>query len=154
MLSRRNFSKSILAAPWILRAQQGPLQARLKIDTERTIGDIDSKLYGNFIEHLGRCIYGGVFDEKSSVSDANGFRRDVLDAARKLDVTLLRWPGGNFSSNYHWRDGIGPRDQRPPRLEMAWGTVESNRFGTHEFLNYAEKLGAEPYICANLGTGS
>ena len=67
------------------------------------------------------------------------------------DVTLLRWPGGNFSSNYHWRDGIGPRDQRPPRLEMAWGTVESNRFGTHEFLNYAEKLGAEPYICANSG---
>ncbi len=154
MLSRRCFSKSILAAPWILRAQQGPLKARVKIDTERTIGDIDPKLYGNFIEHLGRCIYGGVFDEKSSLSDANGFRRDVLDAAKKLDVTLLRWPGGNFSSNYHWRDGIGPRDQRPSRLEMAWGTVESNRFGTHEFLNYAEKLGAEPYICANLGTGS
>jgi alpha-N-arabinofuranosidase len=153
MLSRRSFSKSILAAPWILRAQQGALKARVKIDTERTIGDIDPKLYGNFIEHLGRCIYGGVFDEKSSLSDTDGFRRDVLDAARKLDVTLLRWPGGNFSSNYHWRDGIGPRDQRPPRLEMAWGTVESNRFGTHEFLNYAEKLGAEPYICANLGTG-
>jgi alpha-N-arabinofuranosidase len=96
MLSRRCFSKSILAAPWILRAQQGALKARVKIDTERTIGDIDPKLYGNFIEHLGRCIYGGVFDEKSSVSDANGFRRDVLDAARKLDVTLLRWPGGNL----------------------------------------------------------
>src|SRR5579863_5451007 len=153
MLSRRSFSKSILAAPWILRAQQGALKARVKIDTERTIGDIDPKLYGNFIEHLGRCIYGGVFDEKSSLSDTDGFRRDVLEAARRLDVTLLRWPGGNFSSNYHWRDGIGPRDQRPPRLEMAWGTVESNRFGTHEFLNYAEKLGAEPYICANLGTG-
>jgi alpha-L-arabinofuranosidase len=153
MLSRRSFAKSILAAPWILRAQQGALKARVKIDTERTIGDIDPKLYGNFIEHLGRCIYGGVFDEKSSLSDTDGFRRDVLDAARKLDVTLLRWPGGNFSSNYHWRDGIGPRDQRPPRLEMAWGTVESNRFGTHEFLNYAEQLGAEPYICSNLGTG-
>ena len=67
--------------------------------------------------------------------------RDVLEAARKLNVTQLRWPGGNFSSNYHWKDGIGPRDQRPPRLEMAWGTVESNRFGTHEFLEYAEKLG-------------
>lgn len=76
-----------------------------------------------------------------------------LDAAKKLGVTLLRWPGGNFSSDYHWRDGA-PRDQRPPRLEMAWGTVESNRFGTHEFLNCAEKLGAEPYICANLGTGA
>jgi len=104
MLSRRCFSKSILAAPWILRAQQGALKARVKIDTERTIGDIDPKLYGNFIEHLGRCIYGGVFDEKSSLSDTNG-----LDAAKKLDVTLLRWPGGNFSSNYHRRDGFGPR---------------------------------------------
>jgi hypothetical protein len=112
MLSRRSFSKSILTTPLILRAQQS--------------------VNGNFIEHLGRCIYGGVFDENSSLSDSGGFHRDVLDASRSLGVTLLRWPGGNFSSNYHWRDGIGPRDQRPPRLEMAWGTVESNRFGTHE----------------------
>ena len=71
-----------------------------------------------------------------------------------LDVSLLRWPGGNFSSNYHWMDGIGPRNDRPPRLEMAWGTVESNRFGTHEFLDYAALLNTEPYICANLGTGT
>ena len=133
--------------------QQGPLRARIKIDTERVIGDIDPKIYGNFIEHLGRCIDGGIFEEKSPLSDANGFRQDVLDAAKKLNVTQLRWPGGNFSSNYHWKDGIGPRDKRPPRLEMAWGTVESNRFGTHEFLEYAEMLGTEPYICANLGTG-
>ena len=154
MLSRRRFSTSLALAPWILRAQPGPLKARVKIDTERVIGEIDPKIYGNFIEHLGRCIDGGVFDEKSPLADANGFRRDVLDAAKKLKVAILRWPGGNFSSNYHWRDGIGPRDQRPPRLEMAWGPVESNRFGTHEFLNYAELLGADPYICANLGTGT
>ncbi len=154
MLSRRSFSKTLLAAPMILRAQPATLKARVKIDTERTIGDIDPKLYGNFIEHLGRCIYGGIFEEKSPLSDTDGYRRDVLDAARKLHVALLRWPGGNFSSNYHWRDGIGPRDARPPRLEMAWGTVESNRFGTHEFLDYTAKLGAEPYICANLGTGT
>jgi alpha-L-arabinofuranosidase len=154
MLSRRTFAKSIGAVPWALRAQQGALKARVKIDTERVIGEIDPKIYGNFAEHLGRCIDGGIFDEKSPLADANGFRRDVLEAAKKLRVTLLRWPGGNFSSNYHWRDGIGPRDQRPPRLEMAWGTVESNRFGTHEFLNYTEMLGAEPYICANLGTGT
>jgi alpha-L-arabinofuranosidase len=160
MLSRRAFSKTLAAVPVlaadprILHAQQTTLKARIKIDTERTIGDIDPKLFGNFIEHLGRCVDGGVFDEKSPLSDSNGYRRDVLDAAKKLNVTQLRWPGGNFSSNYHWRDGIGPRDQRPSRLEMAWGTVESNRFGTHEFLDYAEKLGAEPYICANLGTGT
>jgi len=153
-LSRRTFALSLAGAPCVLRAQQGDLRARVKIDTERVIGDIDPKLYGNFIEHLGRCIDGGVFEEKSALSDSSGFRRDVLEAARKLNVSILRWPGGNFSSNYHWRDGIGPREQRPPRLEMAWGTVESNRFGTHEFLNYAELLGTQPYICANLGTGS
>jgi len=152
--TRRNFALSLAGAPFILRGQQGPLLARIKIDTERVIGDIDPLIYGNFIEHLGRCIDGGVFQEKSPLSDANGYRRDVLAAARKLNVSILRWPGGNFSSNYHWRDGIGPRDQRPPRLEMAWGTVESNRFGTHEFLQYAEMLGTQPYICANLGTGT
>jgi alpha-N-arabinofuranosidase len=153
-LSRRSFTTSLLALPAISRAQSGPVQARVKIDTERVIGDIDPKIYGNFIEHLGRCIEGGIFEEKSPLSDESGYRRDVLEAARKLNVTLLRWPGGNFSSNYMWKDGIGPRDQRPPRLEMAWGTVESNRFGTHEFLKYIEMLGSEAYICANLGTGS
>ena len=152
--SRRSFSKVLAGAPFVLRAQQGSLHARIKVDTERVIDDIDPKIYGNFVEHLGRCIDGGVFDENSPLSDANGYRRDVLDAAKKLGVSVLRWPGGNFSSNYHWKDGIGPRDKRPPRLEMAWGTVESNRFGTHEFLNYCEMMGTEPYICANLGTGS
>jgi alpha-N-arabinofuranosidase len=153
-LSRRNFALTLAGAPYILRGQPAALRARIKIDTERVIGDIDPLLYGNFIEHLGRCIDGGIFDEKSPLSDANGFRKDVLEAVRKLKVSLLRWPGGNFSSNYNWRDGIGPRDQRPARLEMAWGTVESNRFGTHEFLNYVEMLGTQPYICANLGTGT
>jgi alpha-N-arabinofuranosidase len=153
-LTRRSFAASLAAAPAILRAQTAPLKARVKIDTERVIGDIDPKIYGNFIEHLGRCIDGGIFEEKSPLSDSTGFRRDVLDAVRKLNVSQLRWPGGNFSSNYHWTDGIGPRDQRPPRLEMAWGTIESNRFGTHEFLDYAEMLHTEPYICTNLGTGT
>ncbi|HTT63658.1 MAG TPA: alpha-L-arabinofuranosidase C-terminal domain-containing protein [Bryobacteraceae bacterium] len=153
-LSRRTFTRALAAAPWVLRAQTDTARARIKVDTERVIGDIDPKIYGNFIEHLGRCIEGGVFDEGSPLSDADGYRRDVLDAAKKLNVTILRWPGGNFSSNYSWMDGIGPRDQRPRRLEMAWGTVEDNRFGTHEFLQYVSELGAEPYICANLGTGS
>jgi len=153
-LSRRGFTKALIAVPFAARAQQAPLRARVKIDTERTVGEIDPKIYGNFIEHLGRCIDGGIFEEGSPLSDANGFRRDVFDAARKLKVTNLRWPGGNFASNYRWRDGIGPRDQRPRRLEMAWGTVEGNRFGTHEFLQYAEMLGTEPYICVNLGTGT
>ena len=153
-LTRRSFSGALVAAPFVARAQQAPARARIKIDTERVIGDIDPKLYGNFIEHLGRCIYGGVFEEGSPRADANGFRKDVFDAAKKLNLGILRWPGGNFSSNYHWMDGIGPRDKRPPRLEMAWGTVESNRFGTHDFLEYTSMLGTEPYICTNLGTGT
>ncbi len=153
-LTRRSFATSLAAASLAARAQSGPLKARIKIDTERVIGPIDTKIFGNFAEHLGRCIEGGIFEEGSPLSDANGFRKDVLEAARNLNVTLLRWPGGNFSSNYHWMDGIGPRDQRPARLEMAWGTIESNRFGTHEFLNYTEMLGTQPYVCANLGTGT
>jgi len=152
--SRRSFSKLVAAGALSLRAQPAPTRARIRIDTERVIGDIDPKIYGNFVEHLGRCVQGGVFDEGSPLADTNGFRRDVLDASKKLGVTLLRWPGGNFSSNYIWTDGIGPRDQRPARLEMAWGTVENNRFGTHEFLQFTEMAGAEPYFCANLGTGT
>ncbi len=153
--TRRAFTSSLAAAPLISFAQQsGSLKARVKIDTERSIGDIDPLIYGNFAEHLGRCIEGGIFEEGGSLSDQNGYRKDVLEAASRLNVTQLRWPGGNFSSNYHWKDGIGPRDQRPSRLEMAWGTVESNRFGTHEFLHYSEVLKTEPYICVNLGTGS
>lgn len=154
MISRRGFLTGIGAVPLVARAQTGPLKARVKVDTERVIGDIDPKIYGNFIEHLGRCIEGGIFEEGSPLSDEDGFRKDVLAASKKLNVTQLRWPGGNFASNYHWRDGIGPRDGRPRRLEMAWGTVESNRFGTHEFMKYVAKLGAEPYFCVNLGTGT
>jgi hypothetical protein len=104
----------------------------------------DPKVYGNFIEHLGRCIDGGIFEEGVPLSDEHGFRRDVLEAVKKLNVTILRWPGGNFVSNYHWKDGIGPRDKRPRRLEMAWGTVETKRFGTQEFMQYAQMLGTEP----------
>lgn len=154
-LSRRQFAAVATAAPALLHGQQTASDTtRVKIDTARTIGEIDPKIYGNFAEHLGRCIYGGIFDEGSPQSDAEGFRRDAMKAARDLHVTLLRWPGGNFSSNYHWRDGIGPRDSRPRRLDMAWGNIETNRFGTHEYLDYVEKIGAEPYICANLGTGT
>jgi alpha-N-arabinofuranosidase len=155
MLNRRQFGLAAAATALLpLRAQPKALQARIKIDSDRRIGAIDPKIYGNFAEHLGRCIEGGLFEEGSPLSDSDGYRKDVRQAVKDLDVTLLRWPGGNFSSNYHWMDGIGPRDQRPARLEMAWGTVESNRFGTHEFLNYTEALGIEPYICCNLGTGT
>ena len=154
-ISRRTVLAASASAPLLLAA--GPAaaaSANIKIHSARHRGDIDKKIFGNFIEHLGRCITGGIFDEGSPLSDKEGFRKDVMTAVKDMGVPFLRWPGGNFSSNYHWMDGIGPRDKRPPRLEMAWGTVEDNRFGTHEFMDYIEKVGAEPYICMNLGTGT
>jgi alpha-N-arabinofuranosidase len=135
-------------------AAEPPLKASLRIDPRQRLGTIDPNLYGNFIEHLGRCIYGGIYDEGSPLSDADGLRKDVLEAARKLRVTQLRWPGGNFVSGYHWQDGIGPKDSRPTRYDLAWQERESNRYGTDEFLATCRKLGAEPYICINLGTGT
>src|SRR6267142_2888629 len=139
-------------APSRLGAQ--PVPARIKLDPDRVIGEVNPHVFGNFAEHLARCIYGGIFEERSPLADADGFRRDVMDAARGLGVTLLRWPGGNFASGYNWQDGIGPRDQRPVRRDHAWDSIESNRFGTDEFLRYAERLGVEPYLCINAGLGS
>jgi alpha-N-arabinofuranosidase len=140
------------SSPGFLGAQSRP--AVIKIDTDRVIGEVDAHLFGNFTEHLGRCIYGGIFEEGSPLADENGFRKDVLAAVQGLGVTVLRWPGGNFASGYNWMDGIGPRDQRPARRDDAWGSLESNRFGTDEFLKYCERVGAEPYLCINAGLGS
>jgi alpha-N-arabinofuranosidase len=158
MLTRPHFllylSALAVAAttPGALGAQ--PAQARIKLDPDRVIGEVHPHVFGNFVEHLGRCVYGGVYEEKSPLSDGDGFRRDVMEAARGLGVTLLRWPGGNFASGYNWKDGIGPRDQRPARRDHAWGAMESNRFGTDDFLKYCERLGVEAYLCINAGLGS
>ncbi len=153
-ITRRAFAASLAATPLLAQSSAGALTGRIKIDTERVVAPVDPRIYGNFIEHLGRCIEGGVFEEGSPLADKDGYRKDVREAVKNLKVSILRWPGGNFASNYDWRDGIGPRDKRPARLEMAWHTIEDNRFGTHEFLNYCEEMGIEPYICVNLGTGS
>ncbi|GAC1461984.1 MAG: alpha-N-arabinofuranosidase [Ktedonobacteraceae bacterium] len=128
--------------------------AKIKIDREHQIGPIDRRIYSGFIEHLGRCIYGGIFDKHSPLSDEHGFRRDVIDALRGLKNPVLRWPGGNFVSGYHWLDGVGPVEERPRRMELAWRVEESNRFGTNEFLHYCELLSVEPYICVNMGSGT
>jgi alpha-L-arabinofuranosidase len=129
-------------------------EARIKIDTERTIGEVHPYLFGNFAEHLGRVIYGGIYEEGSPLSDAQGYRKDTMKAVQELGVSILRWPGGNFVSGYNWKDGIGPKDQRPARPDYAWGGVETNRFGTDEFLEYCERIGVEPYICINAGLGA
>ena len=143
---------SLLLIALICQAQTQP--ARIKIDIDRTIGDVDPLIFGNFAEHLGRMIYGGIYDEGSPLADKEGFRTDVMEAVKKLGVSILRYPGGNFSSGYDWKDGIGPKDKRPVRAELAWHDLESNRFGTDEFLRYCERIGAEPYICINGGLGT
>jgi alpha-N-arabinofuranosidase len=127
---------------------------RIAVDPARPLGTLTRNVFGGFIEHLGRCIYGGIYDEGSALADAQGFRKDVLGLLRELRPGVLRWPGGNFVSNYHWADGIGPKNTRPRRPELAWGGEESNRFGTDEFLAYCAELGTEPYICLNMGTGT
>jgi alpha-N-arabinofuranosidase len=126
----------------------------IRIDPARAIGEVDRRIFGGFVEHLGRCIYGGIYDEGSRLADEHGFRRDVLAAARALRMPLLRWPGGNFVSGYHWTDGIGPKDARPRKTELAWFSEEPNRFGTDEFMRYCRVLGTEPYVCVNMGTGT
>ncbi len=128
--------------------------ADISIDLARKIGTIDPNIYGGFIEHLGRCIYGGIYEEGSPLSDEHGFRTDVMQAVRDLHPPVLRWPGGNFVSAYHWTDGIGPVEKRPPQMELAWHSVETNRFGTDEFMHYCRLMQIEPYLCVNMGTGT
>ena len=138
----------VLLAPVAAEAQN----AEIKLDIDRTIGEVDSLIYGNFVEHLGRNVYGGIYDPDSPLSNEQGFRTDVIEATRDLNVTLLRYPGGNFVSNYHWEDGVG--EERPNRLELAWARVESNEFGTNEFMDFVDAVDTEPYFAVNLGTGT
>jgi alpha-N-arabinofuranosidase len=128
-------------------------RAEVSIDTRRVIGRVSPLVYGHFIEHLGRCIYGGVYEEGSDLADQHGFRTDVLAATAELAPTIARYPGGNFASGYHWRDGVGPPGRRPRRWDRAWRTVETNQFGTDEFIRWCRQLRAEPYLCVNLGDG-
>ncbi|HLI02420.1 MAG TPA: hypothetical protein VKV06_16650, partial [Acidimicrobiales bacterium] len=127
---------------------------RVAVDVGRSLGQLDRRVFGGFVEHLGRCIYGGLYDEDAPSRDERGFRQDTLELLRDLRLSVLRWPGGNFVSNYHWQDGIGPKDERPARSELAWGGIEPNRFGTDEYIDYCRVLGVEPYICLNMGTGT
>lgn len=126
--------------------------ARIVVNVERRLGEIHPHVYGQFIEHLEGCIYGGIYEPGSPLSDERGFRTDVLKAVRELKAPILRWPGGNFASGYHWLDGVGP--ERRTRPELAWRTVEPNTFGTNEFIAYCRAVETEPYICLNMGNGT
>lgn len=128
--------------------------ARVYVDTRRTISAIDPNLFGSFLEHLGRAIYEGIYDPGSKLSDSNGFRKDVLDEIRHLGVPIIRYPGGNFVSGYNWLDGVGPKQSRPRVLDKAWNSIESNQFGTNEFLAWCKIADTKPLMGLNLGTGT
>lgn len=128
------------------------LAAKMIVDKDFIISKIDDRLYGSFIEHLGRAVYGGIFEPNHPTADTNGFRQDVLELIRKLNVPIIRYPGGNFVSGYDWKDGVGPVSERPRRLDLAWRTVEPNLFGMNEFTTWAKAAGAEVMWAINLGT--
>lgn len=126
--------------------------ARISVDPDRPIGEIDRRLYGVLVEHLGRCVYTGIFEPDHPTADEHGLRQDVMELVKELGVTIARYPGGNFVSNYRWEDGIGPVQERPKRLELAWHSTEPNTFGLDEFMEWCRQAGAEPMMAVNLGT--
>ncbi|NLN46608.1 MAG: alpha-N-arabinofuranosidase, partial [Clostridiaceae bacterium] len=127
-------------------------QATVRLDKAYRIGEVDRRLFGSFVEHLGRAVYGGIYEPGHPDADEQGFRRDVIRMVNELGVPIVRYPGGNFVSGYQWEDGVGPVANRPKRLDLAWKTLEDNTFGTDEFIDWARKAGTEPMMAVNLGT--
>jgi alpha-N-arabinofuranosidase len=128
--------------------------AKIYLDTNRVIGDISPLLFSGFIEHMGRVVYEGIYDPASPHADERGLRKDVLAALRELNYRSMRYPGGNFLSGYRWLDGVGPRDKRPRRRDLAWQSIETNQFGTNEFIEFCKAVNTEPMIGVNMGTGT
>jgi alpha-L-arabinofuranosidase len=128
------------------------MKARVSVHKDFTIATVDDRIYSAFLEHLGRAVYGGIYEPGHKTADADGFRGDVMELVRELQAPLVRYPGGNFVSNYDWQDGIGPKDKRPTRLDLAWKTSEDNQVGTDEFIRWCRKAGTAPMLAVNLGT--
>lgn len=127
-------------------------KAHITVDRDFTVGAVPRRLFGSFVEHMGRCVYTGIYEPGHPNADEDGYRTDVLDLTRDMGVSIVRYPGGNFVSGYHWEDGIGPVDQRPRRIDGAWHTIETNAFGLHEFAGWAKKANVEVMEAINLGT--
>jgi alpha-L-arabinofuranosidase len=137
-----------------LSAQTSSTVSRIFLDSRRTIAPLDRNVFGSFLEQLGRAIYEGIYDPGSKLSDANGFRKDVMDEISKLGVPIIRYPGGNFVSGYNWLDGVGPKKDRPMVLDKAWNSLNSNQFGTDEYMAWCKAVGTTPLMGLNLGTGT
>lgn len=128
------------------------LIAKVKLDPAYKISKVDPRIYGSFIEHMGRAVYEGIYDPNHQKSDSKGFRKDVIELVKELDVPIVRYPGGNFLSGYNWEDGVGPLEERPHRLDLAWISTETNQVGTNEFANWAKKVDTDVNMAVNLGT--
>lgn len=128
------------------------MKASIRLSKSEPVGEVDKRIYGSFIEHLGRAVYGGIYEPGHPTADDQGFRQDVLDLVRALDVPIVRYPGGNFVSGYGWEDGIGPKEERPRRLDLAWKCIETNEVGVGEFQEWAKRAGTEVMMAVNLGT--
>jgi alpha-N-arabinofuranosidase len=126
--------------------------ARVVIDPSRRVAELDRRVFGSFVEHMGRCVYTGIYEPEHPAADDDGFRTDVLDLVRELGVSLVRYPGGNFVSGYRWEDGVGPRAERPVRRDLAWRSTETNEFGLDEFMAWTRRAGVEAMMAVNLGT--
>ena len=127
-------------------------KAQIIVDKYFLTGKTDKRIYGSFIEHLGRAVYEGIYQEGSPLSDEQGFRKDTLELVRELQVPIVRYPGGNFVSGFRWEDSVGPKAQRPSRPELAWGVIETNQFGLNEFVDWSRKAGSDVMMAVNLGT--
>jgi alpha-N-arabinofuranosidase len=147
---------AVRATPGDRAENAEPFNAELVIRADQPKSTINRNIYGHFAEHLGRCIYDGVWvGEGSNIPNTRGIRNDVVAALKSLNIPVLRWPGGCFADEYHWRDGVGPRDKRPRRINTTWGgVIETNAFGTHEFMDLCEMIGADAYIGGNVGSGA
>jgi alpha-L-arabinofuranosidase len=163
MTDRRLFLKKLMSAgaflgagPWLPRIgySQTSGRARALINGSRYRATLDRRLLGAFLEHLGRAVYTGVYEPGSKLADTNGFRKDVMGEIKGLQVPIMRYPGGNFVSGYNWLDGVGPKDKRPTVLERAWNSLETNQFGTNEFIDWCKLVNTEPLLGFNLGTGT
>ena len=149
-------SAALAAASWLpaLGYAQARGPSRVTLQGARYRSEMDRRLLGAFLEHLGRAVYTGVYEPGSPLADASGFRKDVAAEVKGLGVPIMRYPGGNFVSGYHWLDGVGPKDKRPTVLERAWNSLETNQFGTNEFMQWCRLVGTEPLLGFNLGTGT
>ena len=149
--------KKMISFIAICSCLRGVAQNKIVLHADKGKDTISKNIYGHFAEHLGHCIYGGFYvgDNNQKIPNKDGVRLDVIEALKKLKIPVLRWPGGCFADTYHWKDGVGPKDKRPSMLNVWWGNVkEDNSFGTNEFLNMCEELGAEPYLSVNVGSGT